>query len=220
MDYKVKGESLTAIADAIRAKTGGADALTLAQMPTEIANIKSGGGGWGNEVGPVVNLGVEVFAIGEEILCSYEVMTVDGASYGFSGGSGRYVETETVQIGTNPSAYYTSGNKGVRNSYAMCKIVFNAQTERIVTLNCINYAEANYDYGIISAVDTMLSLDNNDDGATGSTNVIKNFKGESSADIAPIEITIPAGEHFVCVKFRKDNGTDSDNDTLKFSISV
>lgn len=43
MDYKVKGSSLTAIADAIRSKTGGADSLTLAQMPTEIEGIKSGG---------------------------------------------------------------------------------------------------------------------------------------------------------------------------------
>jgi hypothetical protein len=38
-------DKLTAIADAIRAKTGGTAALTLDQMPTEIANIQTGGSG-------------------------------------------------------------------------------------------------------------------------------------------------------------------------------
>ena len=38
-------DKLTAIADAIRAKTGKEDALTLDQMPTEIAGITTGGGG-------------------------------------------------------------------------------------------------------------------------------------------------------------------------------
>ena len=35
-------DKLTAIADAIRAKNGGADKLTLAQMPETIANIQTG----------------------------------------------------------------------------------------------------------------------------------------------------------------------------------
>ena len=37
-------EKMTAIADAIRGKTGGTDALTLDQMPEAIAGIESGGG--------------------------------------------------------------------------------------------------------------------------------------------------------------------------------
>lgn len=38
-------DKLTAIADAIRGKTGKIDSLTLDQMPTEIAGIETGGGG-------------------------------------------------------------------------------------------------------------------------------------------------------------------------------
>ena len=38
-------EKLTAIAEAIRGKTGKTDGLTLDQMPGEIAGIQSGGGG-------------------------------------------------------------------------------------------------------------------------------------------------------------------------------
>lgn len=41
-DYLVQGASLTAIADAIRAKDGSADKLTLAQMPEKIAAIQTG----------------------------------------------------------------------------------------------------------------------------------------------------------------------------------
>lgn len=37
-------DKLSAIADAIRGKTGKTDSLTLDQMPTEIANIQTGGG--------------------------------------------------------------------------------------------------------------------------------------------------------------------------------
>lgn len=38
-------DKLTAVADAIRAKTGGTEAMTLDQMPTKIAAIETGGGG-------------------------------------------------------------------------------------------------------------------------------------------------------------------------------
>ena len=41
-EYLVQDTSLTAIADAIRAKNGGTDKLTLAQMPETIANIQTG----------------------------------------------------------------------------------------------------------------------------------------------------------------------------------
>lgn len=41
-EYLVQNESLTAIADAIRAKDGSADKLTLAQMPEKIAAIQTG----------------------------------------------------------------------------------------------------------------------------------------------------------------------------------
>ena len=41
-EYLVQDKSLTAIADAIRAKNGGTDAMTLAQMPGKIAGIQTG----------------------------------------------------------------------------------------------------------------------------------------------------------------------------------
>ena len=44
MKYVVDDTSLISIADAIRAKTGKTEELTLAEMPTEIGNIEAGGG--------------------------------------------------------------------------------------------------------------------------------------------------------------------------------
>lgn len=41
-------EKLSAIGDAIRAKTGGTELLTLDEMPTEIAAIQTGGSGGGS----------------------------------------------------------------------------------------------------------------------------------------------------------------------------
>lgn len=46
-------DKLSAIGDAIREKTGGTELLTLDQMPAEIANIQSGGGG-SVEIEPIV----------------------------------------------------------------------------------------------------------------------------------------------------------------------
>lgn len=43
-DYLIQGETLTAIGDAIRAKTGNTAQLTPAQMATEITGIQTGGG--------------------------------------------------------------------------------------------------------------------------------------------------------------------------------
>lgn len=56
--YVVKDTSLIAIAEAIRAKTGKSDPLTLADMPTTIANIETGGGGSSGDVFPTAAPGV------------------------------------------------------------------------------------------------------------------------------------------------------------------
>lgn len=59
-------DKLSAIADAIRAKTGKSDSMTLEQMPTEIASITGGGSGGGSADGLVtvtfMNGDVELFS--------------------------------------------------------------------------------------------------------------------------------------------------------------
>lgn len=134
---------------------------------------------------------------------TWEVQEVEGAAHGFE---------------LNSNDYYESQCKKIANGYAVCKVVFTGEAERDITLRCISYGESNYDYGIISQVDKTLALSNTDDGATGSTNVLKNFKGLSSPNPVDLTITIPAGEHFIYCKYRKDGSGDTGNDSLQFMV--
>ena len=136
----------------------------------------------------------------------YEVQAVDGANYGFE---------------LNSNGYYESKNKGVNNSAAVCKLVFNTCGIYNLYLDCINSGESNYDYGLISQVDTELGLTYSDDGSTGSTKVFKNFKGLSNTSVQTIELgSFDANEHFVYIKFRKDVSQAGGNDSLQFKVRM
>ena len=132
----------------------------------------------------------------------YRVEQISEATYGFT---------------LNSNEYYESTNKGKPSSYSLCKLVFNI-TEKFKTLKleCISSGESNYDFGILSNIDTTLSLNNSEDS---STKVYKSFKGQSST--TPVVITYPeatVGEHFIYIKYRKDGSGDNDNDSLQFKV--
>lgn len=117
----------------------------------------------------------------------------------------------------NSNGYYESNNKGVNNSYALCKVTFNALYDGCsLVLDCINYVESNYDFGILSKLDTVLSSSYNVD----STDLIeKSFKGLSNSNVQRyIYNNIPQGEHFIYIKFRKDSSNSQNNDSLQFKI--
>ena len=118
----------------------------------------------------------------------------------------------------NENGYYESNNRGAANSYSLCEVTFNNEQQISIPISYINSGESNYDYGIFGNIDQVLSRDNSDDGATGTTKVFKNCKGESSIDAKELTYNIPAGKHFIQIKYRKDGGGDSDNDSLQFKI--
>ena len=95
--------------------------------------------------------------------------------------------------------------------------MFNAtETNNILELECINSGESSYDFGILSKIDTPLSIDNHEDS---STNTYKSFKDESST--TPVVITYPeatVGEHFIYIKYRKDGSGNNGNDSLQFKV--
>ena len=124
--------------------------------------------------------------------------------------------TGTYPFELNTNGYYESTNKGHDSSYSYATLNYQGFDELV--LECINSGESNYDYGIISQPDVQLSESIEDDGATGSAKVFKNFKGESSTN--PVQITIPSdGEsHFITIKFRKDSSQSKDNDSLQFMV--
>ena len=115
----------------------------------------------------------------------------------------------------NNDGYYESTNHN-GSSYSLCKLVFSAtETKNILRLECINDGENNFDFGILSNIDTTLTLSYN----TDTSNVYKSFKGQQSTE--PVVITYPeatVGEHFIYIKYRKDSGGDGGRDSLQFKV--
>lgn len=129
---------------------------------------------------------------------------------------------EVIDLGTtygfelNSNGYYESNNKGVDNSFALCKVQFELEESQDVIISCINSGESNYDFGILSNIDTTLTSSADAD----TTNVYKSFKGESSTNVVDITYSdFPTGSHFIYIKFRKDGSQHDNNDSLQFKIA-
>lgn len=118
----------------------------------------------------------------------------------------------------NDTGYYESNNKGKINSWALCKVTINAPQPFTLTIPYVNSGEANFDYGIFGQLDTELLNSYVDDGTTESAKVKLNCKGQSSTDVKQISYDVPAGEHFIEIKYRKDSSGDQGNDSLQFKI--
>ena len=147
---------------------------------------------------------------------SYQVTIVQTANDVKPTTSWNVVSTGTYPFELNTNGYYESTNKGKGSSYSYATLNYSGFDELV--LECINSGESNFDYGIISQPDVQLGESTSDDGATGSTNVFHNFKGQSSTN--PVQLTIPSdgGSHFITIKFRKDGSGDSGNDSLQFKV--
>ena len=133
-----------------------------------------------------------------------EVSTAPNATYGFELDSS--------------DGYYKSLNKGVSQSAAVCRIHITASTQTTLTISFVNYAEATYDYGLIGQLDTALgttSAVTND-----STIWIGSASTMNSSTVRTTGVTIPSGYHFIDIKFRKDQATDSYNDAFWFKYSL
>lgn len=145
---------------------------------------------------------------------------------GFDYHTGETIEVSTTveNISTdygfalNDAGYYESNNQKKGSTWALCKIVFNAPQACILTIPYISSGESNYDYGIFGQVDVELANDVTDDGATDSVKVKLNCKGQASTEVKEITYDMPAGEHFIEIKYRKDGGGDQGNDSLQFKI--
>ena len=133
---------------------------------------------------------------------SFTVTDVEGASYNFV---------------LNDAGYYESTNKGVVNSAALCKLnITDLEDTTKVIFDCINSGEANYDYGMISKINTTLGTTNSEDSAS---NLFVSFKGESSTNVFTKSYPINnVAACFFTLKYRKDSGGDQGNDSLQFKV--
>lgn len=133
---------------------------------------------------------------------SWSVFDIGGTNYRFA---------------LNSNGYYESNNKGVDSSAAVCRVNIHAEKNCTVTFKCINYAESNYDYGLLGVIDKELNTGYSDT----STNVQKSFKGSSKSSVQTYAYTnVAAGDHFIDVKYRKDSSQSSNNDSLQFTVEI
>lgn len=137
----------------------------------------------------------------------YSVDDISGVTYGFR---------------LNSNGYYESQNFGVSTSFALCRVNFNCSVETKINVTFINYSQPSYDYGLIGNVDGTLARSIKADAAgSGSSN--SSFRGGAasrhSSNPQTMSYTIPAGQHFLEFKYRKNNDNiHKNNDSFQFKI--
>lgn len=126
------------------------------------------------------------------------------------------IEDASFHFKKNDSGYWVNTNAATgnnnANTAAVCKVFFRmAQTDNI-TFTISQDSESGCDYGIIGALDTELTLTD-----TVDSTVLKSFKNVSGTQT--FTTNIPKGEHFVYIKYRKDNSASNGTDTFQFTIT-
>lgn len=138
------------------------------------------------------------------------VSSVSGASYGFT-------------LNSN-TGYYVSSNTGVNMSAALCRVDFDLPVRCLVTIQYINYAEATYDFGVFGNIDMTLNTSYYPAGSGGATisdssyMLACNTNAYNTSNAQTLSYNIPAGQHYIYIKYSKDDGTSSNNDTLQWKI--
>jgi hypothetical protein len=140
---------------------------------------------------------------------TYTVTTVSGAGYGFNLNSS--------------TGYYVSTNTGVNKSTALSRVNFDLPVRCLVTLSFINNAEETYDFGVFGKVDTELSTtywqSSQYSGDTTTDAGLEQLRCNTSTynttTAQTLTYEIPAGEHFIDIKFSKDDQSASGNDSLQ-----
>lgn len=139
---------------------------------------------------------------------------------------------EVVNVGTygftlnSSSGYYVSNNKGVDQSAAVCRVDFYVPVAATITFTYINYAEQGYDFGVFGNIDVALNNNHYPAGSSGATISDSSYKlacNTSSHNVSSAQTLtydMSAGEHSIWVKYSKDDGSASNNDTLQFKVSI
>lgn len=135
---------------------------------------------------------------------------VSGASYGFNLNSS--------------TGYYVSSNNGVSKSASVARINMNFESDCLVTITYINYAEADYDYGMFGKLDTAVATDGltASSGGSSPSDSTSNYqipKCSNSSSTQTVSYQVPMGEHFIDVKYGKDDASDAGNDSLQWKIT-
>ena len=118
---------------------------------------------------------------------------------------------------TLSNGYYESQNKAYDNSAAVCRVNFNLASQMAITFEFICYGESSCDYGLFGKVDTALATSNSSD-STSLLQLSCNSTTYNDGNVHTLTYTIPAGQHFVDIKYRKDVSVSKFSDSLKWKI--
>lgn len=151
------------------------------------------------------------FVAVQETGATYSVDSVSGASYGFA---------------LNSNNYYQSQNKGVSKSAALCKVNIHVPVAATLTFTFINYAEEGYDFGVFGNIDETLSNNYYAAGSSGATitdnsyRLACNTSTHNKSTTQTLGYSLTAGDHFIYVKYSKDDASNANNDTLQFKVAI
>lgn len=145
-----------------------------------------------------------------------------------SGTTGEYSITNRGSYGFALSGgYYVSQNKGVDKTAAVCRVSFVLPVASTVTFTFINYAEQGYDFGVFGNLDTELSTNYYSAGSSGATITDNSYKLACNTSTHNQSTTqtltysnVSAGEHYIDVKYSKDDASAANNDTLQFKVAI
>ena len=136
---------------------------------------------------------------------------VSGASYGFNLNSS--------------TGYYVSSNNGVGSSASVARVNFDLQSDVLVTIEYINQGESQADYGMFGKIDTTVSTTGNTySSSSASPDDPENYyymcatSADSTTTVKTLTYNISAGEHYIDIKYAKDQASDSGNDSLQWKI--
>ena len=143
---------------------------------------------------------------------TYTVDTqVSGASYGF-----------TLNSSTG---YYKSTNDGVGSSASVARVTFDLESDVLVTIQYINQGESQADYGMFGKIDTTVSTTGNTyENSSASPDDPQNYyymcaaSSDSSTSTKTLTYEIPMGQHYIDIKYAKDQASDSGLDSLQWKI--
>ena len=127
---------------------------------------------------------------------------------------------------TLSNGYYVSQNKGVNKSCAVCRVNLHLEEAATVTFTFINYAEEAYDFGVFGNIDVALTTDYYPAGSSGATisetsyKLACNTSTYNKSTTQTLSYSVSAGDHFIDVKFSKDDASAANNDTLQFQVAV
>lgn len=128
------------------------------------------------------------------------VEQVAGINYGF----------EAVQSGT--VTVWQSTNTNVNSSFSMCKLVINNPNGKTVTLNVQQSSEYNYDYGVISNLNSPLEQSIDD------STYLRSWKGISSTSWQTYSLGQVSGWYHI--KYRKDGSDYNGSDYFRFYVTL